>query len=63
MVNTELIGALRKFKLRRDKGLCPFCKKDMKNAEFKNELSQKEYKISGLCQSCQDTTFREQEND
>lgn len=25
--------------------------------EFKDELSKKEYAISGLCQSCQDDTF------
>ena len=31
------------------------------NMEFKNDLSKKEYAISGLCQSCQDTVFSEEE--
>jgi hypothetical protein len=38
-------------------GNCPFCKKPGP-FEFKNELSQKEFKISGLCQSCQDKFFK-----
>ena len=38
-------------------GKCPFCKEEIKMTEFKNELSKKEYKISGLCQKCQDETF------
>lgn len=36
---------------------CPFCKTDIKASDFKDELSAKEYKISGLCQKCQDETF------
>jgi len=36
---------------------CPFCKKKIIIDEFKNDLSLKEYKISGLCQKCQDETF------
>jgi len=39
-------------------GTCPFCKKAIHpNKEFKDELSLKEYRISGLCQECQDKTF------
>ena len=34
---------------------CSFCKGDASN--FKDELSKKEYTISGLCQECQDKTF------
>ena len=34
---------------------CVSCKKDA--AEFTDALSQKEYSISGLCQSCQDQVF------
>jgi len=44
------------FKLRAE-GKCPFCKKDMKDATFKDELSSKEFKASGLCQDCQDGFF------
>ena len=53
-------------------GKCPICKKDvlLANLElaelmktpklkqgFKDELSYKEFKISGMCQYCQDETF------
>lgn len=41
------------FKLRAE-GKCPFCKKDMTDATFRDELSKKEFGMSGLCQSCQD---------
>lgn len=37
------------------KGLCTWCKKPL--TPFKDELSRKEYKISGMCQACQDVTF------
>ncbi len=43
-----------------EKGNCPFCKKAIHpNSEFRDELSLKEYGISGLCQECQDKTFGE----
>ena len=41
-----------------ENGQCPFCKKIINEAEFKNKLSKKEYLISGLCQSCQDKYFK-----
>lgn len=34
---------------------CVMCGEDAK--EFNDALSQKEYRISGLCQKCQDETF------
>ncbi len=34
---------------------CVFCHKEA--TEFHNEISRKEYRISGICQSCQDETF------
>lgn len=34
---------------------CVFCGKPA--TTFKDERSQREYNISGLCQSCQDETF------
>lgn len=40
-----------------EKGKCPFCKKEVDLDGFKDELSKKEYEISGLCQVCQDETF------
>lgn len=36
---------------------CPFCGKDVNPNDFKDELSRKEYMISGICQTCQDEFF------
>lgn len=41
------------------KGQCPFCKKEIYTDEFRDEVSWKEYQISGLCQVCQDKMFGE----
>ena len=38
-------------------GKCPFCKTDVKEVDFRDQLSRKEFKISGLCQTCQDSVF------
>lgn len=38
-------------------GKCPFCAKEIVLTEFRNRISIKEYKISGLCQDCQDDMF------
>lgn len=40
-----------------ESGRCPFCKRDIKEDEFKSKKSLREYKISGLCQRCQDKIF------
>jgi len=45
---------------RRKIGQCPTC--DCSSPEkkgFKDELSKKEFGISGMCQDCQDSTFAE----
>lgn len=38
---------------------CSWCGKEFEcsEEEFKDELSEREFKISGLCQDCQDKTF------
>jgi len=36
---------------------CPFCEKTIDINNFSDELSLKEYEISGLCQTCQDKMF------
>lgn len=41
----------------KDNGICPFCKKPVNIDEFRDDLSRKEYRISGLCQKCQDDFF------
>jgi radical SAM superfamily enzyme len=38
-----------------DSGKCVFCGEPA--VEFKDELSRREFQISGLCQSCQDEVF------
>tara|TARA_R110000765_G_scaffold8465_6_gene27315 strand:- start:3583 stop:3762 length:180 start_codon:yes stop_codon:yes gene_type:complete len=40
-----------------NKGVCPFCKKEI--TAFRDELSKREFTISGLCQKCQDDMFGE----
>jgi hypothetical protein len=39
-------------------GFCPFCKKPISMADFKDELSKREYRISGICQKCQNDFFK-----
>ncbi len=40
-----------------EEGCCPFCNRSVDENSFKDELSRREFKISGLCQACQDATF------
>jgi hypothetical protein len=41
-----------------DAGKCPLCNAEINGVdEFRDELSIREYGISGMCQSCQDKTF------
>lgn len=40
-----------------EEGICPFCRELIKKDSFRDELSRKEYTISGLCQTCQDKIF------
>ena len=47
--NTELENIRNK--------MCPFCKIEIDMTKFKDQLSLKEYVISGLCQKCQDNVF------
>jgi hypothetical protein len=36
---------------------CPFCGLEVDELKFKDALSLKEFRISGLCQKCQDEYF------
>lgn len=40
-----------------EQGRCPFCDRQVKMEDFRDALSRKEFRISGLCQTCQDTIF------
>ena len=39
--------------------VCPICKEKINFDDFEDELSKKEYQISGICQSCQNEIFNE----
>jgi hypothetical protein len=41
---------------RLDRGMCPRCGKQAKD-DFRDDVSRREYVISGLCQPCQDAIF------
>lgn len=38
-------------------GNCPMCGKLIDRTTFKDDLSLKEFRISGMCQACQDDIF------
>jgi DNA repair exonuclease SbcCD ATPase subunit len=40
-----------------NQGKCPLCSKEIREEDFKNDLSKKEYSISGICQVCQNEIF------
>jgi hypothetical protein len=42
-------------------GLCPCCNKKIVMDFFVDELSLKEFQISGMCQECQDSVFNSDE--
>ena len=41
----------------KEQKICVYCHKKIEDEDFKNNISRKEYGISGLCQKCQDDTF------
>ena len=41
----------------RNSQVCAICKQDVKFEDFRDELSIREYRISRLCQNCQDDFF------
>lgn len=38
-------------------GRCPTCQSGISEEDFRDELSKREFGISGMCQSCQDSVF------
>ena len=62
MTTSKAIQELIKFLFpqetaRRKEGRCPFCGKEIDHTEFRDQISQQEFQISGLCQNCQDDFF------
>lgn len=41
-----------------EEGKCTSCEKEVNKKEFKDQLSRKEYTLSGMCQECQDGYFK-----
>lgn len=58
-VLAEYSGPLASMRKKANAGICPFCNKKITFAlsEFRDDLSRKEFRISGLCQKCQDEFF------
>jgi hypothetical protein len=50
---TSIAGVSRQ--MATDKKICTWCKQPL--TPFHDQLSEREYHISGLCQKCQDKTF------
>lgn len=44
---------------RYEAGRCSWCNSNVSVIDFKDDLSRQEYIISGLCQKCQDDTFKD----
>jgi hypothetical protein len=42
-----------------EQGLCPFCDQPVSEKDFRDEISRREYELSGMCQNCQDQTFNQ----
>jgi len=40
-------------------GNCPTCGKSICPEDFRGEIDRQEFRISGMCQSCQDVVFSE----
>jgi len=45
------------YKLKQE-GKCPTCGQSINQKDFKDPLSVREFKISGMCQKCQDKVFK-----
>ena len=43
-------------------GWCAVCSEPVKEEDFHDSISKREYSISGLCQKCQDEVFAEGED-
>lgn len=47
---------------RKARGQCPGCGVEVDAGGLKDELSRREFRISGLCQACQDSFFDARED-
>lgn len=58
-MNEEIIKAIFGSEIveRLHNHLCPICGQEIDESDFRDELSKREYNISGMCQQCQDKIF------
>ena len=57
-----LIGAGFEEEVRRAMmGMCIFCQTPVTVEDFRDDISRREFEISGMCQKCQDETFKDPE--
>lgn len=54
MDHAILAAAFPEMTARRDAGLCPGCGRRVDPTSFVDELSRREFQITGMCQACQD---------
>jgi hypothetical protein len=40
-------------------GICPLCDKKINLDEFRDDISRKEFDISGMCAACQQEVFKD----
>lgn len=57
-----ICGAVHKEKETHKKAVCPCCETQIRLEDFTDELSFKEFEISGLCEDCQNELFEEEKN-
>ncbi len=58
IMNKKIVGAIMPEAIKAvEAGKCPLCYVVINPNEFKDDLSRKEFKISGMCQTCQDEVF------
>lgn len=60
MIREHYMGESEALKVmfeKRAKGLCPTCGDKINPNGFRDDVSRREFDISGMCQNCQDKTF------
>ena len=48
---------MQEFSDLKDQGRCPFCSQHVVLDDFRDNISKREFQISGLCQACQDDVY------
>ena len=57
----DIVPSFKAMRRAQAEGLCPTCGKRPQG--FKDEVSRREYKISGMCQACQNAFFDADESE